>query len=145
MSAFWNKVSLGVAVGALSLISAQSAFADDPLMGRSPWNFQPQDRAGIAAAIRNVENGQSPNGPSAIICGGTSGASGQGATGSGASSTANSSCIIVNGSPGTEINNPQHSDGNQTSTAKANSKTTTSTSGGSDAVSAILYGNKQGL
>src|SRR5258708_36313155 len=119
MSAFWNKALLGVAVGALSLISAHSAFADDPLMGRSPWNFQPEDRAGIAVILKNVEDGLSPSGPGAIICGGTSGASGQGATGAGASSTANSSCIIVNGSPGTQINNPQHSDGNQSSSSSA--------------------------
>jgi hypothetical protein len=144
MSAFWNKALLGVAVGALSLISAQSAFADDPLMGRSPWNFQPEDRAGIAVIMKNVESGFSASGPGAIICGGTSGASGQGATGSGASSTANSSCIIVNGSPGTQINNPQHSDGNQSSSSSASSKTTNN-NGGSDAVSSILNGNKQGL
>lgn len=144
MSGFWNKALLGVAVGALSLVSVQSAFADDPLMGRSPWNFAPEDRAGIAVIMRNVESGLSPSGPGAIICGGTSGASGQGATGSGASSTANSSCIIVNGSPGTEINNPQRSDGNQTSTSTAKSKTTNN-GGGADAVSSILNGNKQGL
>lgn len=144
MTGTWNKLLLGVAAGALSLMSAGSAFAEDPLMGRSPWNFAPQDRAGIAVIMKNVESGFSASGPGTIVCGGTSGASGQGATGSGASSTANSSCIIVNGSPGTQINNPQHSDGNQTSTAKANSKTTNN-NGGSDAVSAILNGNKQGL
>ncbi len=144
MSAFWNKVTLGVALGALSLISAKSAFADDPLMGRSPWNFAPEDRAGIAVIMKNVESGFSASGPGTIVCGGTSGASGQGATGSGASSTANSSCIIVNGSPGTQINNPQHSDGDQTSTSTAKSKTNNN-SGGSDAVSSILNGNKQGL
>lgn len=146
MSAFWSKVTLGVAVGALSLIWAKSALADDPLMGRTPWNFAPEDRAGIAAIMKNVESGVSPNGPGAIICGGTSGASGQGATGSGASSTANSSCIIVNGSPGTQISNPQDSHGDQTSTSTAKSKTTNGGSGGgADAVSAILNGNKQGL
>ena len=145
MSVFWNKLALGVAAGALSLISAKAALADDPLMGRSPWNFAPEDRAGIAVIMKNVENGLSPSGPGAIVCGGTSGASGQGATGSGASSTANSSCIIVNGSNGVQINNPQESAGNQTSHSSADSKTSSSSAGSIDAVSSILNGNKQGL
>ncbi len=147
MSAILKKLTLGVAVGSLSLIAAKAAYADDPLMGRTPWNFQAQDRAGLAVVIKSIEDGGiGGSGGETIICGGTSGASGQGATGSGASSTANSSCIIVNGSPGTQINNPQESDGNQSSSSSADSKTTNKSSKGSiDEVSAILHGNKQGL
>ena len=146
MSAILKNVTLGLAVGCLSLVSARSALADDPLMGRTPWNFQPQDRAGLAVVMHSIEDGGTGTGNGqTIVCGGTSGASGQGATGSGASSTANSSCIIVNGSPGTQINNPQDSTGNQSSHSNANSKTTNKSGGSIDEVSAILNGQKQGL
>jgi hypothetical protein len=133
------------ACGALG--ATTSARADDPLMGRSPWNFQTQDRAGIAVVIKNVDDGLGTHGLSTIICGGTSGASGQGATGSGASSTANSSCIIVSGSNGTQITNPQDSSGDQSSSSSAKSKTSSAATknGSIDDVSAILNGNKQGL
>ena len=146
MSAILKNLTLGLAVGCLSLISARSALADDPLMGRTPWNFAPQDRAGLAVVMHNIEEGGTggANGQT-IVCGGTSGASGQGATGSGASSTANSSCIIVNGSPGTQINNPQDSEGDQSSSSSAKAKSITKSSGSIDEVSAILNGQKQGL
>lgn len=138
------KTVVAVGVAWLSVAVTVPARADDPLMGRSPWNFQAQDRAGIAIVVKNVEDGLGTSGVSTIICGGTSGASGQGATGSGASSTANSSCIIVSNSDGTQINNPQDSDGDQTSNSSTKTKTSNK-SGGIDDVSAILNGNKQGL
>lgn len=146
MSAILKNVTLVLAVGCLSLISARAALAEDPLMGKAPWSFQPQDRAGLAVVIKSIEDGLgSGGGGQTIVCGGTSGASGQGATGSGASSTANSSCIIVNGSPGTQINNPQDSTGDQSSSSSAKTKTTNNSGGSVDEVSAILNGNKQGL
>ena len=138
------KVTVLGTCAVVSVLSAASAWADDPLMGRSPWNFQAQDRAGIAVVIKNVDDGFGTKGASTIVCGGTSGASGQGATGSGASSAANSSCIIVNGSKGTQINNPQDSHGDQSSSSSASSKTTNK-SGSIDEVSAILNGSKQGF
>lgn len=137
-------------VGAAAL--AGGARADDPLMGKAPWNFTPQNRAAIAIAIKNIEDPASGgSGAGTIVCGGTGGASGQGATGSAASATANSSCIIINNSDGAIVNSDQDSDGNQ----DADSTTTTQTNnssgkkkdgGGSiDDVANILNGNKQGL
>lgn len=140
------KTAMAAGVACFALGAVQVARADDPLMGRSPWNFQAQDRAGIAVVIKNVEDGLGTSGVSTIVCGGTSGASGQGATGSGASSTANSSCIIVSNSDGTQINNPQDSDGDQNSNSSAKTKNSSAAKSGSiDDVSAILNGNKQGL
>ena len=144
MGRFVKVAVVGVGIACLSLGATKAAWADDPLMGRSPWNFQAQDRAGIAVVVKNVEDGLGTSGVSTIICGGTSGASGQGATGSGASSTANSSCIIVSNSDGTHINNPQDSTGDQNSNSSAKSKTTNKSSS-IDEVSSILNGNKQGL
>jgi len=130
-------------------MSAGAAHAD-PLGGKEPWSFQPQNRAGIAATIKAVEDGGNGSGGSGggttIVCGGTSGASGDGGTGSGASSTANSTCIIVNGSTGSVIDVDQDSDGNQSSEAKANTTTAKSKSGSSgsiDEVAAILGGPRQ--
>ncbi|MEQ1754190.1 MAG: hypothetical protein ABL973_08645 [Micropepsaceae bacterium] len=139
-----SKIVVGLS-GLVACVSiAGTALADDPLMGKSPWNFSYQNRAAIAIAIKNAENPGSGTGGSTIICGGTSGASGQGATGSGASSTANSSCIILNNSPGSQVHNDQTSTGDQTSTSTT--KTSASKPGGSiDEVSSILYGQKQGL
>jgi hypothetical protein len=138
---------LGLSAGVVSL--AAVAKADDPLMGKSPWNFTPQNRAAIAVAIKNVEDpGSGGSGAGTIVCGGTSGASGQGATGSAASAAANSSCIIINNSDGAIVHNDQDSHGNQ----DADSTTSTTThnnaapKGGSiDDVAAILNGDKQGL
>lgn len=122
-------------------MSAGAAHAD-PLGGKEPWNFQPQNRAGIAATIKAVEDGGgsgSGGGSTTIVCGGTSGGSGDGSTGSGSSATANSTCVIVNGSTGTQIGVDQDSDGDQTSEAKTKSKTNNTQSGGSiDEVAAIL-------
>jgi len=121
----------------------------DPLGGKEPWNFQPQNRAGIAATIKAVEDGGNGSGGSGggttIVCGGTSGASGQGATGSGASSAANTSCIIVNNSDGSVINVDQESQGDQNSDAETNSSTTNNkgSSGSIDEVASILAGHSQ--
>jgi hypothetical protein len=131
-------------------MSAGVAHAD-PLGGKEPWTFQQQNRAGIAATMKAVEDGGngsgggSGGGGTTIVCGGTSGASGDGGTGSGASSTANSTCIIVNGSTGSVIDVDQDSEGSQSSTAQANSTTASSQSpGGSiDEVAAILGGSRQ--
>jgi hypothetical protein len=146
---------------------AGAAHADDPLMGRMPWNFSYQNRAAVAIAIKNIEDPASGgSGAGTIVCGGTSGASGQGATGSGASAAANSSCIIINNSPGSLVQNDQISDGDQTadSEATSNVRTTnttegngrrhrghgrpgghTSPSGSIDEVAAVLGGHRQGL
>lgn len=100
----------------------------DPLMGSSPWDFQPQNRAAMAIAIRNAEegfdnfHGVGGNGDATtIVCGGASGAPGSGATGSAATATANSSCVIISNSDGSSVNVGQTSVGDQTADAKAHS------------------------
>src|SRR5262245_10984805 len=98
MSKFGRVLLMSAAMGAAAMAGVNAASADDPLMGRAPWNFTPQNRAAIAVAIKQVEDGTGGGGASAIVCGGTSGASGEGSTGSGSSATANSSCIIINNS-----------------------------------------------
>jgi hypothetical protein len=119
----------------------------DPLGGKEPWNFQPQNRAGIAATIKAIEDGGNGSGGSGggttIVCGGTSGGSGDGSTGSAASSTANSTCVIVNGSTGTVIDVDQDSDGNQTSGAETKTSSKTGSGGSIDEVAAILGGPRQ--
>lgn len=138
---------LAAALGSSVLALSHSAVAD-PLGGKEPWNFTPQNRPALAVAIKNIEDpGSGGSGAGTIVCGGTSGASGQGATGSGASATANSSCIIINNSDGAIVHNDQLSDGNQSSNSSASSSTHNNSSSGRsiDEVSAILRGNKQGL
>jgi hypothetical protein len=148
------------AVAGLPILLAGTARADDPLMGRVPWNFSYQNRAAIAVAIKNVEDpAGNGSGAGTIVCGGTSGSSGQGSNGSGASAAANSSCIIINNSAGASVHNDQFSHGDQTATSEANANTGTVSRGGRpghggqsggpsgsiDAVSAVLNGHRQGL
>jgi hypothetical protein len=148
------------ALAGLPFLLAGAARADDPLMGRVPWNFSYQNRAAVAVAIKNIEDpAGNGGGAGAIVCGGTSGSSGQGSNGSGASAGANSSCIIINNSPGASVQNDQYSEGDQTATSEANANTGTVSSGGRprhrgpsqgpsgsiDAVSAVLNGHRQGL
>src|SRR6185436_5892528 len=100
-----NKLALKlaqlIAVGALFYPVIARA-GGDPLLGVSPWDFQPQNRAAIAIAIRNAEEGFEARGVgggggeiTTILCGGSSGAQGTQASGSSSSATANSSCVIV--------------------------------------------------
>jgi hypothetical protein len=144
----------------LPVLLVQPALAEDPLMGKSPWSFSYQNRAAIAVAIKNMEDpGTGSGGAGTIVCGGTSGASGEGSNGSGASATANSSCIIINNSDGAVVNNDQISDGDQTATSESSTATSTgvpskakgkvkkkpSSAGSIDEVSSVLNGHKQGL
>jgi hypothetical protein len=141
-----SKLAAAIPGAALWLVLSSAAFADDPLMGKAPWSFSYQNRAAIALAIKNAEHPGSGTSGETIVCGGTSGAGGQGATGSAASSAANSSCIIINNSPGSQVHNDQTSNGDQTSTSTTTTKSSTGKPSGSiDDVSAILYGQKQGL
>jgi hypothetical protein len=139
---------------------AGGARADDPLMGRVPWNFSYQNRAAVAIAIKNVEDpAGNGNGAGTIVCGGTSGSSGQGSNGSGASAGANSSCIIISNSDGAMVRNDQISDGDQTAISEASANTGSigagdrrgdrgagsGRSGSIDDVAAVLNGHRQGL
>ncbi len=119
----------------------------DPLGGKEPWNFTPVNRAGLAIAIKQAEDGDKAGGGSGggttIVCGGTSGGSGDGSVGSGSSATANNNCIIINNSDGAIVDVDQHSNGNQSSNSNANS-TSSTTNHSIDEVSDILNGGKQG-
>lgn len=143
-----NKLNMGLVLAlAAAAFASGAARADDPLMGKSPWNFDPVNRAGVAVAMHDIENGGgSGGGGTTVVCGGTSGASGGGGTGAGSSATGNQSCIIVNNSDGNIIDIGQSSDGNQSSGSTANSQTSTSNNKlapaktGADDVLAILNG-----
>ena len=95
--------------GALILGLAAQASAEE-LMGNTPWSFQPQNRAGIAALIEEQANGTT-DGASG---GGTSTACGGGGT---STATGNYTCIIVNDSTA-DISALQEALGNQGSTAE---------------------------
>jgi hypothetical protein len=137
---------LALAVGGLSVMGSSVSIAD-PLGGKEAWDFTPQNRAALAIAIKNIEDPGSggSGGGTTIVCGGNSGASGQGSTGSGSTATGNDGCVIINGSNGSIVNTNQASDGNQDADATANSKSSSAKSGSIDDVAAILGGNKQGL
>ena len=144
-----NRLVTGLMITvAAATFAGGVARADDPLMGKSPWNFDPVNRAGVAVAMKGIEDGGSGSGGgTTIVCGGTSGGSGHGATGAGSSATGNSSCIIVSNSDGNIIDVGQASDGNQGSTSTANSQTSTSNNknvappkSGADDVMSILNG-----
>jgi hypothetical protein len=142
-----NRFAIGTVFGLCVAAAFTGSVQADPLGGKEPWNFTPVNRAGLAVAIKQVEDPNSGiaggGSGTTIVCGGTSGAQGEGATGSGSSATANNNCVIVNNSTGTIIDTDQDSVGNQNSGATANS--TTNGSGSIDDVSAILNGSKQGL
>lgn len=143
-----NFKLIGCGFAAVAALACSVAQADDPLMGKAPWNFTPQNRAAIAIAIKNIEDPASGGGAGTIVCGGTGGASGAGATGSASSATANSACIIINNSDGAIVTTDQDSDGDQdadsTTTTQSNSATAKK-SGSIDDVARILNGQKQGL
>jgi hypothetical protein len=88
-------------------------------MNERPWGFNTQNRASIAALIKQVEGSSSASTVTAgtsitnLICGGD---------GADASATGNSSCIILNNSDGV-ISVGQDAAGNQ----DANSETTETT------------------
>lgn len=144
-------VAAAIGTGSLTICGAAAA---DPLGGKEPWNFTPQNRAAIAIAIKNVEDGNGAGGVggggTTVLCGGTSGAQGDGSTGSGASATANSSCVIVNNSDGAIVSVGQDSYGDQSAEADTESSSSTSNNtlqsqsngptGSIDEVAAILGG-----
>jgi len=140
-----TKILLSVAfsAGLGALLAGSPAHADDPLMGKSPWNFDPVNRAQLAVVMKQIEDGGGAGGGSGttIVCGGTSGQGGTGGTGSGSSATGNSNCIILNDADGNIIDVGQVSDGNQTSGSSAEVQNNgTNNKGSIDDVAAILNG-----
>ncbi len=95
---------------------------------KDPWGFAPQNRASIAAMIRQVETERSASG--AATSGTTILTCGKGES----SSEANSACIIMNNSNGV-LSVGQDSKGNQTSN---NTKTQVESVSNADEVLATL-------
>lgn len=139
---------LAWAVAGMGALAGASSASADALGGKEPWNFTPQNRAALAIAIKNAEDGTSEGsgGGTTIICGGTSGAGGDGSTGSGSQATANNTCVIVSNSDGAIVDVDQVSAGDQDADANANSTSSSSSStpsGSIDEVAAILGGIRQ--
>lgn len=117
-------LAIGIACGIIGMASPCLA-----QMANNPWGFTPQNRASVAALIRQVENenrviGLQQGSPSNLVCGsdGKSSASG------------NTTCVILNNSTG-QIEIGQESEGDQTATS-----TTTTQTHASDDVLETLNG-----
>lgn len=103
-------------------------------LNNSSWSPQAQNRASIAALIRQVEQDGTSSGSTVsslgttgsvtqLICGSNSG---EGSTNS-SNAQANSSCIILNNSGGATVGIDQDSMGDQSSTADADQAVTSTT------------------
>lgn len=114
-----------------------AAVPSNAQMANNPWSFQQQNRASVAALMRQAENGNSGNGsvqlaPTNLICGsdGKSSASG------------NSTCVILNNSTG-QIEIGQDSEGDQAATSSTDSETNMRITGDADDILATLEGNPE--
>lgn len=94
----------------LTFLSSLPAAANG--LNNNPWGFSPQNRASIAALIKQVEekpvtqSGYGYGSVTTMICGGDSSSAAKG----------NASCILLNNSTGT-IEIGQDSEGDQTATS----------------------------
>ncbi len=113
MYSSYIKVSVFLLVIGMAAIAL--AAPANAQISNNPWGFQPQNRASVAALIRQVEKGQDSNAaltqfaaPSAtnLVCGSDGKASASG----------NTTCVILNNSDGS-INIGQDADGDQTATS----------------------------
>lgn len=105
-------------------------------MVSEPWSFQPQNRASIAALMRQVEN-ENAQAVSAtpsittLVCG-SDGKS---------SATGNSTCVILNNAAG-NLNIGQDAQGDQSASSNTSeTQNQSASSGGADSVLATLEGN----
>jgi hypothetical protein len=89
-----------------ALIALSTAASAQQAMGNAPWNFTPQNRAGIAALIQQGGNTGGVTAGSSYACGG----------GGTATATANYTCMILNNSTAS-IGANQAADGDQTATS----------------------------
>lgn len=109
MKASKNIMAILLAVLVLPL-TAEKSFSQDR---NQSWQFKGQNRASIAALIRDVEKNGNGTAVSAVPVGGYTnlvcGKDGQ------SSAAANTTCVILNNSTGT-IDVGQDSEGNQTAT-----------------------------
>lgn len=128
-----RTAGLTVAIAVGVSMTAGTAVAQ---MFEQPYSFQSRDRAGLAVYMKNLQESRSDNGTVAgggdatyLVCGGPGG---------GATSTANSSCIILNNSDAA-LGIGQDSDGDQNSDSNVETTETTTTA---DEVSNILNQNQ---
>lgn len=114
-SSIYSGVKILFAVGLIATLFSGKATAQ---MANNPWGFQQQNRASVAALIRQVEREKNTNGtvtqlaaaPSytSLVCGG----------GSQPSASGNTTCVILNNAEG-RIDVGQDAQGNQTATANS--------------------------
>ena len=128
-----RTAGLAVVIAVGASMTAGTAIAQ---MFEQPYGFQARDRAGLAVYMKNLQESRSDNGTVAsggeatyLVCGGGTG---------GATSTANSSCIILNNSDAA-LGIGQDSDGDQNSDSNVETNETTTTA---DEVSNILNANQ---
>ncbi len=128
-----HKTSAFLFVGGIFCLATIISSAAQAQSFKDPWGFAPQNRASIAAMIRQVEGEKKSS--AAVVAGGTTILTcGKGE----ASSEANSACIIMNNSDGI-LNVGQDSQGSQTSN---NTKTQIQSTSRADEVLAELNGTK---
>lgn len=124
---FIRKASLMAAAAAGISLIAGAASAQ---MFEQPRQFKARDGAGLAVFMRSLQgtsaNSTAGGDSTVLVCGGSGGQS---------TSTANSSCIILNNSDASSLGIGQDSDGNQDADASTESTTTTTTA---DEVNNIL-------
>lgn len=131
---FIHRAAYRLSVSALAALSFAFVTPAAAQMANNPWSFQPQNRASVAALMRQVEkeNGaaavtqiSSPPAVTNLVCGsdGKSSASG------------NTTCVILNNAAG-DIDVGQDAKGDQT--ASSATTTETNTPAGSDDVLATL-------
>lgn len=120
-----------IGLAGIVLVTATPASAQ---MANNPWSFQQQNRASVAALMRQVEREKINNGsvqlaPTSLICGsdGKSSASG------------NSTCVILNNSTG-QIEIGQDSKGDQAATSSTDTETNDQIHSSADDVLATLEG-----
>ena len=128
-----RTAGLAVVIAVGASMTAGTAMAQ---MFEQPYGFQARDRAGLAVYMKNLQESRSDNGTVAaggdatyLVCGGSGGS---------ATSTANSSCIILNNSDAA-LGIGQDSAGDQNSDSNVETNETTTTA---DEVSNILNANQ---
>ena len=126
-----SRRALIAAIGLGALALANTARAEELLMGNQPWSFQAQNRAGIAAMMVQKDNGTLGGSTTSSSSGGGNSCGGSAGN---ASATGNYTCIILNESTA-DISALQHENGDQGATS-----TTSATANGvpNDQLSNVL-------
>jgi hypothetical protein len=113
------------------MLCAELSASASAQMSPQPWGFAQQNRASIAALMKQTENptaATSAGSGDTLICGGGTGQ---------ASATANSTCIILSQASG-QIQLGQDSNGSQSSASSDSTTQSQADSGGADSVLTTL-------